>query len=307
MNRKRHERDKTNAVTKLNGRHIKLLVALERYGKSDINHLKLLIGSPTTWNIDDQLRELFDTGLVDKLNNKLHGRDTTTDPDIYSKNKAGTDWLKDNNLLPYHAIWSAAGGNAPHNLKVVLALQTIEAAVTEAGLRFITWEELLLDAPEPTKKLKAPWRFPLRYEPENNDDTKPTIYHIVPDGIFSVATLDDYHRIFFFELDLSDHGDPAYEAKAKLYHDLIFKGIYKRHLGITQWATILTMTTNQSRLLALANATPKNDPSVLKLTPQYAAIAKAPKPDPYILQGWIDPSHPTKPTSLLDIIREEVN
>jgi hypothetical protein len=306
MNRKRHERDKSNAVTKLNGRHIKLLVALERYGKSDINHLQLLVGSPTTWNIDDQLRELFDTGLVDKLNNRLHGRDTTTDPDIYSKNKAGTDWLKDHNLVPHRAIWSAQGGQAPHNLKVVLALQTIEAAVTKAGLRFITWDELLADAPEETKKLKSPWRFAITV-PSEDPDKKSTIIHIVPDALFSVATPDDYHHLFPFELDLSDHGEDAYEAKAKLYHDFIFKGVYKRHLGITQWATILTMTTNQSRLLAMAKATPKNDPSVLKLTPQYAAIAKAPKPDPLILEGWINPTKPTQPTSLIDIIREEVN
>jgi hypothetical protein len=165
-----------------------------------------------------------------------------------------------------------------------------------AGFRFVNWDELLLDAPAGTKRLKSPWRFAI------DDD-----HHVVPDAIFSVVTPEDYHRLFFLEVDLSDHGEAVYRSKAKLYHDLIFKRIYKDQLGVEQWASVLTMTTNQSRLLTMGEVTPKRDPSVFKLAPQYSAIAKAPKPDPYILQGWIDPSNPTKPVSLIDILREEVN
>src|SRR5258708_1566981 len=143
-NRKRTIRDKTNTITELGRRHVKILSAIERYGLSDTKHLCLLTGLSAD-NIEEPIRQLFDAGLIDRFSNRLYNRDTNTDAQVYGKNAKATDWLETNNLVPHRASWITQGGQASHNLKVCLALASLEAALTREGLRFIPWEEILWD------------------------------------------------------------------------------------------------------------------------------------------------------------------
>lgn len=285
-NRKRTVRDKTNTITELGSRHAKILSAIERYGLSDTKHLCLLTGLSED-NIEEPIRQLFDAGLIDRLSNRLYNRDRNTDAQVYGKNDKATDWLETNNLIPHRATWITQGGQASHNLKVCLALANLEAAFANEGLRFIPWEEIVWDAPEHTKKMKRPWRL-------TTDDYG----HVEPDAIFSVATAEDYRRLIFLEINLSDHGAKAYHTKAAAYHDIIFKGIYKKQFAMEQWASVLTISTNPRQQEIMAEATQRKDPSYFKLMPQYGTFARAPSPAPTILQDWF---WPTQPNTRIDI------
>ena len=138
MNRKRTKRDPSITIKEPGSRHQKLLIAIERYGLSDINHLALLTGLSKD-NIEYPLWQLFHAGLIDRPSNKVYGRDTNTDPQVYKSNEAGCDWLERQDLLPYRATFIAAGGQAAHNLRVALALASFEIAVASAIWPKMAW------------------------------------------------------------------------------------------------------------------------------------------------------------------------
>jgi hypothetical protein len=290
MNRPRTKRDPSNAIRAVGSRHRKILIAIERYGLLDTKHLCLIAGLSKK-NIELPLRQLFDAGLLLKEPNNKYNRDRLKDPQVYKTSPLGTDWLDRHNSLPYRAIWITAGGSPPHNLKVCLALACIEAAVTKAGLMFIPWEQDLADAPEETRKSKSPFRF----HTSNGD--------LVPDAIFSVATRDDYRRIFFLEVDLSDHGVADYKLKADAYRELIFRGVYKRQLGMNnQLATVLTITSSPMRHRMLLEVSDKKDPSFVKTIPEYGSFEIAPSPALSILEDWQGPGTLSGPTHLKEMI-----
>ena len=81
-------------------------------------------------------------------------------------------------------------------------LASFEIAVTKAGLRFIPWEAILARAPDATQTLKSPYRFLV------------TAGELIPDAICSVEYPNEY-RMFFWEIDLSNHGEKEYAAKAR--------------------------------------------------------------------------------------------
>lgn len=290
-NRKRDERDSSNAVTdiKVGSRLHLILAALERYPYLDINFLMYLTGLSED-NLEVPLRQAFDSALIDRLQNKKFDRDRFTDPQVYGRNPNGSDWLLRKGLKPPSTTWVTAGGTPAHNLKACLFTANIDVAFLRAGYQTEVWEELLRGAPEKTKRLKSPWRFTI------DED-----HHLVPDGILSAIRKDDLRRCNFIEIDLSDHGQFNYEAKAALYDRLIFGGIYKKHLGIEQWASVLTMTTSLSRFETMMRVTDKSSPALFKYMPSWGPYDKAPRPDPAILDGWFSPKNPTRPVNLLDV------
>jgi hypothetical protein len=125
---------------------------------------------------------------------------------------------------------------------------------------------LLEEATDETRRLESPWRFAV----DN--------HVVVPAAIFSVATPDNYRSIFFFELDLSDHGHKAYRAKTELYRDLIFRGIYKQHLNVTQRAVVATLTTVPRRERNIAAFCENNGPFYFKTVPEYGIAEITPPP-----------------------------
>ena len=289
MNRPRTKRDPDNSVRAPGSRHRKILIAIERYELLDTKHLSTITGLSSK-NIELPLRQLFDAGLILKEPNNKYNRDRLKDPQVYKRSDSGTDWLDRHNLIPYRATWITAGGQATHNLKVSLALASIEAAATTANLRFIPWEELLAGANEQTRKMKSPYRF----HTSNGD--------LVPDAIFSIANAEDYHRLFFLEVDLSDHGEKVYKLKADAYRELIFRGIYKRQLDVEQHATVLTITTSPSRTKMLKDLNNKHDPSFIKTMPEYGSFEVAPSPALSILEDWQGAGLLTQPTHLKEMI-----
>ncbi|KRQ09143.1 replication-relaxation family protein [Bradyrhizobium manausense] len=285
MNRPRTKRLPI-VLRRLSSRHNQILSALARYRYLDSKHIFALIGCENS-NAKSALRRLFDAGLINRLSNNLFRRDRLKDPQVYEISAEGIAYLKSRELLPDRAIWVKSGsrGTPVHNLVVCLALASFEVAVTKAGLRFIPWEAILTRAPSATKQLKAPFRFPV------------TSGELIPDAICSVEYPNEY-RMFFWEIDLSNHGEKEYATKARGYHELIFKGVYKRHLGVQQLMNVLTITTNTARRDTMANLA-KDKPFLFKVVPEYGSYEAAPAPAQSILENWHRAIHP--PVNLKEI------
>ena len=285
MNRPRSKRFPI-VLRSVSPRRQQILTALARYRYLDSKHIFAMIGCANS-NAKSDLRHLYDAGLIDRLPNNLFRRDRLKDPQVYEITDDGIDYLDQRNLTPRRATWLRAGtrGTPVHNLVLCLALASFEMAVTKAGLRFIAWEEILVRAPEATRLLKSPHRF----EVSGGE--------LVPDAICSVEYPAQF-RIFAWEIDLSNHGQKEYAAKARGYHELIFKGIYKRQLGMQQPMNVLTITTNIPRRDTMAILA-KDKPFLFKTMPEYGSYEIAPAPALSILENWHRANHP--PVNLKEV------
>lgn len=272
MNRPRSKRIPI-LLHSISPRRQQILAALARYRYLDSKHIFHLIEAGNT-NAKADLRALFDAGLINRLPNNLFRRDRLKDPQVYEIADDGLDYLLERGLAPLRATWLRAGarGTPVHNLVLCLALASFEVAVRNEGLRFIPWDEILLRAPTSTKEIKTPYRFLVGE------------HVLVPDAICSVESPDGF-RLFCWEIDLTNHGEKEYAIKARAYHDLIFKGLYKKHLGMQQRVSVLTITTSSARCETIANLS-KGKPFLFKVMSDYGRYEIAPEPAYAILEGW---------------------
>ena len=92
---------------------------------------------------------------------------------------------------------------------------------------------------------------------------------------------------FAYELDITNHGETEYREKFEWYHDLIFGGTYKEHLGMTQKMYVLTITITPVRMNNLVAYLPKRSaPFLMKAISEYGLFDKAPAPNLSILDEW---------------------
>ena len=125
-----------------------------------------------------------------------------------------------------------------------------------------------------TRKLQNPHRFEMNGR------------RLVPDAIFVIEYPDQF-VCFAYELDITNHGETEYREKFEWYHDLIFDGVYKKHLGMTQKLYVLTATITPVRMNNLISYLPKrSSPFLVKTIPQYGLFDKAPAPNLSILDEW---------------------
>lgn len=272
MIRKRNVRIVT-PLREVGSRAEKILIALERYDHLDTKHLCLITGLSAK-NIEVPLRQLFDAGLVDRPPNNLYRRDRLKDPQVHKRTDVGTDWLERHNLIPYRAVYRAAGGQPPHDLAVSQLLCATELEHREAGLPFFTVDEIIAKAPQETRQMKQPYRF----ETSNG--------HLIPDAIFATGYPNDEFLITFVEVNLSDHGEQKYKRKVAAYNELIFRGIYKQQLGMEQYARVLNFDNSPATMRTIIKLSEDRDPFYFKLIPEYGRFEIAPPPAVAVLDNW---------------------
>lgn len=259
----------------LTANDIRVLSVLERYRFLDTPHIGLLLGW-TNRNLYYCLERLFGMGLIEVLPNNRFGRDQLASPLVYAITGAGSDQLSERDIIVHKATWLKAGNyKIPvHNLNLCLSLCDIELAHIAAGLRFISWGEILAAAPEKTQQMKNPHVLPVGTET------------VVPDAIFATEYPDAF-ALTFYELDLSNHGEKEYRDKFEKYESIIFGGIYKDHFGMKQRAYVNTLTTAPLRLAHMQDMHPKRrNVFRFKCDPRYGSYQGAPKPNLGILDGW---------------------
>lgn len=257
---------------RLTPRDIQILSALQRYRYLDSKHIFELIDCHNS-NGHVALRRLFDFGLIYRIPNNKFGRDRLKDPQVYEITQEGKDQLSQRGVIVYRVDWLKGGTykNPVHNLNLCLALCSIELACLKAGLRFIPWGEILERAPTDVRTSETPYNFGVG---------------IIPDAIFSIE-YPNHFMAFAFELDLTAHGEKEYTRKFERYDQLIFQGIYKKHLAMKQRLVVLTITTNDRRRDNMMKCVPKRtDPYYFQVQTSYGAFDKAPQPALSILEGW---------------------
>jgi hypothetical protein len=159
--------------------------------------------------------------------------------------------------------------NLDHTLAVSTYLTDLELACrARDDVDLISWEEILADAPEATRRLPAPGKWPVPMSLNSVSDQ----VHLAPDAIFGLRRRNpdgETRRAFFFlEIDRGTmtiapakavRDSDAFLFRATILRKLLAyaesaqRGAHQRHLGIPA-ARVLFLTTSAQRAAGMQEA-----------------------------------------------------
>jgi Replication-relaxation len=306
--RSRRQRTPRGKLARITPRHLQILAILGRYRFLDAKHIFALLGSSNT-NVRRALSDLFhEHGLVNRLPQRAFLRDPLYDSEIYELSDAGLNvvaewaepiepatWLKE---LRYGAKTLAV-----HNLTICHVVASIEAAARLAGLRFITCTEVLARAPKATQNARQPFAIPVSISHQfPNGKVQRSDSPIIPDAVFGLQYPNRSFRCFALEIDRgtmpltrSNLDETSYLRKLLQYREVISRGGYKQHFGMTSTPMLLLTITNNTRHLEgikallrdLAGENQWKRAFLFKAEPSLGSFRRAPQPALSLLTtGW---------------------
>jgi hypothetical protein len=306
--RSRKHRTPRGKLARITPRHLQILGLLQRYRFLDANHIYALLGSRNS-NVRGALSDLFhEHGLLDRLPQRAFMRDPLYDPEIYELSDDGAMLIAQQTETMEPATWLKQGRYgaktlAAHNLTICHAVASIEAAATAAGLRFITCTEILARAPKATQEAKQPFAIPVSIshlfpggKVQRSDSP------VIPDAVFGLQYPNGSYRCFALEIDRatmpltrSNLDETSYLRKLLQYREVLSRGAYRPHFGMTETPMLLlTITTNarhldgiKALLHNLAGDKQWKRAFLFKAEPSLGSFQRAPQPALSLLtSGW---------------------
>jgi Replication-relaxation len=306
--RSRKHRTPRGKLARLTPRHLEILRLLHRYRFLDAKHIYALLGSHNT-NVRGALADLFhEHGMLDRLPQRGFMRDPLYDPEIYQLSDEGIALVSQRAEQTEPATWLKQGrygakSLAAHNLTICHAVAAIEAAAKAAGIRFITCAEIMARAPIATQNARQPFAIPASIShrfPNGNVQHSDT--PVIPDALFALQYPNGSFRCFALEIDRgtmplarSTLDETSYLRKLLQYREVISRGGYKTHFGMTATPMLLlTITTNarhldgiKALLHDLAGDNPWKRAFLFKAEPSLGSFERAPQPALSLLTtGW---------------------
>lgn len=311
MERKRRARTTPmpcGKLARLSDRQLAIIALLSRYRYLDAAHLYALLGSFNS-NVRKALTDLFhEHRLVHRLSQRAFLRDPIHDSEIYELSDAG--WAlaatKVQTMQPRGKLNGTGYGASTlsiHNLLVCHAVASIEAAAKASGVRFISCAEILARTPAATRDAKIPLAIATSISrPSLRGQIERASIPIIPDAAFALQYPSGGFRCFFIELDRgtmpisrASLKDTSFERKLLQYRDVLMRGSYKPHLGMTSTPLlILTITPSLERVRSLKVCLKAlgedrwNEAFLFKAEASIAPFKPAPRPAPSLLiEPWI--------------------
>jgi hypothetical protein len=261
IRRSRNNRTPTGKLARITERHRNILYILQRYRFLDARHIYALLGSNNS-NVRKALSDLFhEHGLIDRLPQRAFMRDPLHDPEVYELTDAGLDVLSARGEPSETATWLkqtryGAKSLAVHNLTICHVVAAIEAAAKSSGIRFISCSEILRRAPKATQELRNPFAIPVSISHLVQGKVQRLDASIIPDALFGLQYPNQSFRCFALEIDRNtmpltraNLNETSYLRKLLQYRELISRGAYKQHFGMTSMPLLLlTITTNVRHL-----------------------------------------------------------
>lgn len=306
--RSRHRRTPRGKLARLTPRHLEILKLLHRYRFLDTNHLYALLGSRNT-NVRTALSDLFhEHGLLNRLPQRAFMRDPLYDPEIYELSDDGAALISQRSDSSEPATWLKQGrygakSLAAHNLTICHTVAAIEASARTSGLRFITCTEILARAPKATQNARQPFAIPASISHLfPNGKVQRSDSPVIPDAVFGLQYPNGSFRCFALEIDRgtmpltrSNLDETSYLRKLLQYREVLSRGGYKTHFGMTATPMLLlTITTNARHLdgikTLLRNLAGDNQwkrAFLFKAEPSLGNFERAPQPALSLLtSGW---------------------
>lgn len=248
--RSRMYRTRKGKHIELSKRDIEIFRVLARYRYLSSRFIYSFVGGKSETRFTERLGDLFHEGYLDRPARQWDMANCRHRPVIHELGAGAKRVLQEQGIAEAPRTWldTSAHRQFLHSMMICEILASIEFGTRmHFGLRFIAWPEILAKAPEGTRALAAPYRFPAT--------TSTTA--IVPDGLFGIeytAGEKKTYRFFALEADRgtmpmlrSDQRQTSYLGKLATYGQIISELIYKSHLRIPN-LLILTVTTSDQRL-----------------------------------------------------------
>jgi hypothetical protein len=188
-----------------------------------------------------------------------------------------------------------------HQAMICDCLASIELGVRQDGdLRFISWQDIMIKAPETTRRLPNPFELPasISHTFSKNQGTQYADIKIVPDAVFGLEYTTHGQKSYrFFALEADRNTMPvarsnlrqtSYLKKILGYRAIASQNIYKSHLGLPN-LFVLNVTTNEhhmNSIMSLLNEVTEQRGSQLFLFKTQSALGDfrvAPSPTPSFL------------------------
>ena len=309
--RSRMHRVSTGKRVELSDRDIELLKLLNRYHYLRSNFLYAFLGGNSETRFKERLGHLYHDGrYINRPAQQWQFANCRYMPVIYELDDKGEQILRDRGLMQSDSPLLKKGRAGAyrqfaHQLMICDCMASIELGVRQdPNLRFISWQEIVVKAPEKTRNLDNPFELPvsISYTFPRAGNTHRADIRIVPDGLFGLEYTRDgekTYRFFALEADRatlpvtrSDLHQTSYLRKILAYRQIVAQNIHKSHLGLPN-LLVLTVTTNElhvTNIMALVKELAPEGRSKLFLFKTMSSLGdfeKAPAATPHMLtEPW---------------------
>jgi hypothetical protein len=227
-------------------------------------------------------------------------------PAVYELSPLGEQVLIDHGLVradsPLLHRGRGHGMLFQHELMISDILASLRIGIkARSDLRFVSWQEILDEAPETTQRLKEPFDLPVTVTHTFQGRTHTSYKALQPDALFGIEHNGTSRHHRFFALEADRDSEPVYRStldqtswlrKLLQYLELFRTKAYRSHLDIPN-LMLLVVTTDEAHtrhiMAFLSKLTEgKGHPHILfRSMPSQASLEKAPPPTPFILNtAW---------------------
>jgi hypothetical protein len=249
-------RQRTGKRLEITRRDIAIFQWLARYRYLNSNYLHAFVGGASLTRFKERLGHLFHEGFIDRPAQQWQLAEARCRPVVYELGEGARRALAEYRF-PLDDRRDILSKNAhrqfSHAVLICACLASLElGTLSQPGVRFIPWAEILDRAPSSTQASNLPFRIP-----------GPNSTALIPDGLFGL----EYdtggrtsYRFFAMEIDRgtmpvtrSIDSQTSYLAKLVAYREIIERQIHRAHLGVPNFL-VLTVTTNEDRVLKMMRA-----------------------------------------------------
>ena len=305
--RSRMRRISTGKRVELTDRDIELFKLLNRYHYLRSNFLYAFLGGNSETRFKERLGHLYHDGrYINRPEQQWQFANCRYMPVIYELDDKGEQVLRDRGLMQSDSPLLKKGRMGAyrqfaHQLMICDCLASIELGVRQdPNLRFISWQEIIVKAPEKTRNLDNPFELPvsISYTFPRTGNMHRADIRIVPDGLFGLEYMSNgqkAYRFFALEADRntlpvrrSDLHQASYLKKLLGYRQIASLNIHKSHLGLPN-LLVLSLITNEPHMrnvMALVEELAHEGRSKLfqfKTMSSLGDFEKAPASTPHVL------------------------
>jgi len=248
--RSRMRRTRTGKRIELSARDREIFRVMGGYRYLPSTYIHAFVGGASETRFKERLGDLFHEGYLDRPEQQWEIASCRHRPVIHELGPAAKRIVRDHATVLEPRTWLSGAPHRQfsHSLLICEVLASFELATrARAGLRFISWPEMLAKAPAATQASATPFRLP----------TGTSAGAVIPDGLFGVEYAMSgrkTYRFFALEADRatmpvarSSSDQTSYLAKLTAYREIIARHGYKTHWGLPN-LLVLTVTPSRSRV-----------------------------------------------------------
>jgi hypothetical protein len=305
----------TQKRIELTERDFEIFRLLDRYRYLRSTHIHAFAGGKSQKRFIERLGDLYhEGGYVNRPAQQWQAINARYMPAVYELGDAGERALEQRGLLGQTTsplLWKGRLGEVRqyhHELMICDIMSSIEIGVrANPKLRFISPRDILVKAPEVTRKAANPFAAPVSIGHTVADKQYTSDKPLIPDALFGIEYTTNGQKSYrFFALEADRDSEPvvranlhqtSYLRKVLQYREIAARTIYKTHWGLPN-LLVLTVTTNENHMQSMIRLVDeltngKGSTFLLfKTMPSLASLETAPLPTPSMLtEPWCRVGH----------------